>query len=210
MSFFRAICPMGSPAIIGESSRESSRRKNWRLSSVRAQRRMARSLVARIPTTASALLTRSDLRNWSAGEDGVEIGEDFGRAKVLFAGETIGHDLAAWIDNDEAGNAVAGISAERRHHRQLLIIDRRPRHVGFAQVSFETELVAIVTNKNDFELGMLRGDTIVIIDQLRGELAARAAPMRGEIERDQFLFLERFVVKPGDAAVMPVDQIAFD
>ena len=73
---------------------------------------------------------------------------------------------------------------------KLIVIDRRPRHPGLAHVGFPAEARAVATDENDFELGMLRRDLIVIVNQLGRKLPARPAPMGRKVECDQFLVLE--------------------
>src|SRR5437588_9360234 len=56
---------------------------------------------------------------------------------------------------------------------------------------------------------MLRYDAIVILHQLRRELAALRGPVRGEKEEVEFLILKCLVVEMTQGSLVPMDQVAF-
>ena len=57
---------------------------------------------------------------------------------------------------------------------------------------------------------MLGCNAIVILYQLRRESAALRRPIRGEKEEVEFFVLKCFVIEMAQAAVVPIDQVAFE
>ena len=164
-----------------------------------------RPCVAKSVITNSSIL-RDVVQNLS-GENRVEIAQDFGRTEIVRAGVGTGYDLACCVDKNQTRDSGAGVFPNCVFALKFWKIDRWPRHVCLALVSFHRELRFIEANKDDLEFRMLCCDAIVVIDQLRCEFAARRAPMRRKVERDQLFLFQLFVIEMAEPRAAEVAGI---
>ena len=97
--------------------------------------------------------------------------------------------LAILVQNDQRRNAMHVEFI--RHGLPLCGIERnrQPAHLRLLHVAFHGCLVFVETHEDDFKI-LLR-DSVAERDQLRRELAARGAPMGGEIDADRLAFERR-------------------
>src|SRR5690348_13318695 len=66
---------------------------------------------------------------------------------------------------------------------------------------------AIAADEDELKLGMSRDHLIVILDQLRSELATRPTPMRRVIHCDVFLSLKFATITTADTSPVTTDQL---
>ena len=107
--------------------------------------------------------------------------------RVLAHGSAaVGRDRrAVRVDDDERRDALDLVAlAERALARAVAVRQREPRHL--AEVRVERALVAVRAHEHDLEVEALRLVRFVVLREPRREAAARRAPVRAEVDADDF------------------------
>src|SRR5207253_10671077 len=69
----------------------------------------------------------------------LEISENCLRTEISFGAVAVGKDFAATVHQNETRKATHEIVLNRGFAPELLVVHRRPRHVGLSHISFHPE-----------------------------------------------------------------------
>src|SRR6476469_6663434 len=76
-------------------------------------------------------------------EDFVQFGEDVLRTEILVAIVAARNQMTVLINHEQGRNSIAAQLYYAGNIRQLIVIDRQPRHFRFVNVGFPAEMVAV-------------------------------------------------------------------